>query len=535
MATSSKLVVWNLLCFMNNKWHSLAAKPLKTLLIDFYSSEDISFAKDLLFLELEGLKMEKEIKVPRRRRDSTSKPGVKASSDIDDILSIFTFLDEKKLLDNIAVFVSTNPDLMPSSRLAEGDLSILLNKVGNLETLCNSLKTDIRAIPSARRLNEAAKFAPSHADHRPIVNAESSNASKSTGATECIDLEYETDQGANLHIQVGDKHCDVSGRVERGVGGAHWGSATSANDLTDTDHDDRFQDFVSRNQKKKERQKRKIASNNTSPSDISQPKKKLDSGLGKSDINYARALQGSNILPPRAAVDKPVKIIGQAKHSVLKAAPRDMSPIAVFCISNVSRDFTESDIREHCYGLSVRVRFVFDITSIRQRAKAFKLAVGLADRSFIEDARSWPDGVVVRPWRPYNQSAVTSAVGAGASVHQSITEDDPANSNIYSSLIMERNCNNSKEDLGAAQAKDAAGEQLIAGEAGSSASLPVHSMDYSDQSVALIDSNKDNSYHEASCAATTVFNADSVASSEASFHASSTESVISNITENING
>ena len=146
MAASSNLVVSNILCFMSNKWHSLAAKPLKALIIDFYSSEDISNAKDLLFLELERLKTEKEIKVPRRRRDSTGKPGVKSSADIDDILAIFTFLDEKKLLDNIAVFVSTNPDLMPSSRLAEGDLSILLNKIGNLETLCTSLKTDIRAI-----------------------------------------------------------------------------------------------------------------------------------------------------------------------------------------------------------------------------------------------------------------------------------------------------------------------------------------------------------------------------------------------------
>ena len=65
------------------------------------------------------LKVEKEIKVPRKRRDSANKPG----NDIDDILFILTTLDEKGLLNNIARFVSVNPDAMPSSRLVEGDLA----------------------------------------------------------------------------------------------------------------------------------------------------------------------------------------------------------------------------------------------------------------------------------------------------------------------------------------------------------------------------------------------------------------------------
>ena len=86
MASGGRVLVESsLLCFIVNKWHFTAVKPLKELVLDFYSPEDISRAKELLFLELDSLKIDKEVKLPRRRRDSVNKPGMKTLCDIDDI------------------------------------------------------------------------------------------------------------------------------------------------------------------------------------------------------------------------------------------------------------------------------------------------------------------------------------------------------------------------------------------------------------------------------------------------------------------
>ena len=54
-------------------------------------------------------------KYTRKRRDST---GNKVQLDLDDIINIVAFLDERQVLDKLSTFVSTNLDRMPSSRLA---------------------------------------------------------------------------------------------------------------------------------------------------------------------------------------------------------------------------------------------------------------------------------------------------------------------------------------------------------------------------------------------------------------------------------
>ena len=106
-------------------------------------TDAISSAKNLLISEVDSLKSENEINVPRRRRDSIDKPGAKASNDFDDILRIFTTLDERELLDNIARFVSVSPDAMPSSQIAVGDFAIVLSKLCNLEEQYQQLKLNL--------------------------------------------------------------------------------------------------------------------------------------------------------------------------------------------------------------------------------------------------------------------------------------------------------------------------------------------------------------------------------------------------------
>jgi hypothetical protein len=97
METSKKFIVSNVLCFLVNIWHYLASKPLKALLVDFYTSDELTTAKDILVAELDTMKLDKQPKLVRNRKVSTGKNTL----EIDDILSTLQFLDEAKLLGNL--------------------------------------------------------------------------------------------------------------------------------------------------------------------------------------------------------------------------------------------------------------------------------------------------------------------------------------------------------------------------------------------------------------------------------------------------
>jgi len=58
----------------------------------------------------------------RARRDGDAR----LAHEVDDILSLFTFLDEQKALTDLPIYVCQNPDNMPRPRLFEGDLNVLM-------------------------------------------------------------------------------------------------------------------------------------------------------------------------------------------------------------------------------------------------------------------------------------------------------------------------------------------------------------------------------------------------------------------------
>ena len=141
---------------------------------------------------------------------------------------------------------------------------------------------------------------------------------------------------------------------------------------------------------------------NTSDGGLYQASKRLKESNSRSYANIAAG--NANSADIRVSKEKPGRIVGKTIFSNLKVAPRDTSPLAVFCASNVSHEYSINDIRKHCNELGIRVRFIYDISAVNQVAKAFKLAIGSNDASIVQDGKSWPVGVYVRIWRHYNRS-----------------------------------------------------------------------------------------------------------------------------------
>src|SRR5579872_1511693 len=128
---NNKLIVNNLLCFMRNKIGKLACRPLKSLVTDFYNIDDISNAKEALLVEIDILKFADFPRIHRNRR-GTAEAG-KPALDIDDIYTVFIFLDEHGHTKDLPTFVSDNPDKMPSINLSNGDLDFMYDKIKKLD------------------------------------------------------------------------------------------------------------------------------------------------------------------------------------------------------------------------------------------------------------------------------------------------------------------------------------------------------------------------------------------------------------------
>jgi len=72
---------------------------------------------------------------------------------------------------------------------------------------------------------------------------------------------------------------------------------------------------------------------------------------------------------------------------------------AVFCISNISKEFSANDIKDHCYSLGAKVLFCHEVSKVDNKSKAFKLAVREIDRDIMENDESWPLNCSIRSWK----------------------------------------------------------------------------------------------------------------------------------------
>ena len=53
---------------------------------------------------------------------------------VEDIFELLLYLDAKKLLDKLPLYVTDNPDCLPSLRFHEGDLLVIMTVLGRLDS-----------------------------------------------------------------------------------------------------------------------------------------------------------------------------------------------------------------------------------------------------------------------------------------------------------------------------------------------------------------------------------------------------------------
>ena len=108
------------MCFLINKYGKVSLKQLRSVLLDYYSADALSEAKLRLVSDIDNLKLATQRPHIPQRRDVDGR----IAKEVDDILSLLSFVDENKLIDRLPKYVASSPDSMPSMRLYDGDMNV---------------------------------------------------------------------------------------------------------------------------------------------------------------------------------------------------------------------------------------------------------------------------------------------------------------------------------------------------------------------------------------------------------------------------
>ena len=149
------------MCSVANRFGKSSLKSLKTVLTVFYSVDNLAASKVRLIGDIDALNL-----LSKRPHVPSCRDGdARLAHEADDILSLFTFVDEQKALSDLPMYVCQNPDNMPSPRLFEGDLNVLMVLLHGMEGRLKAIESTMAAICNDIRNLKAKPSLPELAVH----------------------------------------------------------------------------------------------------------------------------------------------------------------------------------------------------------------------------------------------------------------------------------------------------------------------------------------------------------------------------------
>ena len=413
------------LCFFANNFSKMPLKAMKIAAIDFFDVESIVSAKQQLLNDIGKLNLdvfERPQHVPARRE------GVnRTAREVDDILQLFTDLDEKKHIDKLPKYVCDKPENVPSSRLFSGDLKLLTTRLDKMEDKLDGLVRMMNIIvqlidtghksilqSAVRVINSQSINEQRGSDLQPLTNQQCFTGSLDTAA------KADGITTANTTATTHSWATSVMLTAE---------SADSVTDSQSETHDDiePFQRYVSPQEKKRNRKRRRQRSQpQPSVSDAVNPLSfaelaenlRVTGGLIKMQpsVQQQQQRQATSQIPRAQTVRRPL-MVGTGSSNTQTSSdtqPRVQAasqPLwkAVYCVDNIATTVTETDLKDFVTGLGVQVVSCFEVRPRRapwqvrrnivpDSRKTFRLCIRRQDDKKLLNAASWPSDISISKW-----------------------------------------------------------------------------------------------------------------------------------------
>ena len=99
-----EVVICEVLCFISNNFDKLTVSQLKPVLINLYNDDEVSAAKDILKKAVKKV-VKSDVDLPRLpKRQGPNK----ANQTVDDLMILYAINDEKKLNDELPLYVAAD-------------------------------------------------------------------------------------------------------------------------------------------------------------------------------------------------------------------------------------------------------------------------------------------------------------------------------------------------------------------------------------------------------------------------------------------
>ena len=133
------------LCFIVNRIGNTEIKVLKNVLKDYYSVDDIAAAKQRLIEDVD-IVSRNHVDLPHKPRLPKRTSEDRLIRDIEDIIQLYTFLDERKVCNELPIYAADSPDSMPCLRIIDSDFKLLVAKLGNMADQIAKLKETVSVL-----------------------------------------------------------------------------------------------------------------------------------------------------------------------------------------------------------------------------------------------------------------------------------------------------------------------------------------------------------------------------------------------------
>ena len=199
----------NLLCFLSCRYSRDGVKQLKSALLDFYDVADLVTAKSQLLEDVKRIDKDSSIPhVPDRREGELRSIRV-----VDDMFTVLDCLDENQLLKCLPKYVADSPDAMPSMRLYEGDLAIIMRLFERMDGQMVEFGSQMAAI--LKQVQAIQQPATTGVVYRERVSTASipeptafSQASREVGVGQCESVAVNDDRGQATCLSANETRKD---------------------------------------------------------------------------------------------------------------------------------------------------------------------------------------------------------------------------------------------------------------------------------------------------------------------------------------
>lgn len=411
MAAAESIVLRSSLCFLVNKFGKIAVKPLTSMLLDFYEAGELVEAKRQLLSDVNDMNLDIEVPHIPERRDGESK----VVRTVHDIFTILTFLDENMKINLLPRYVAESPDAMPSARLYDGDLAILMKVLDRLENEVKSLSKAMAAMMKEVGQSSRSNIQPVPPVLHSVINNDLVTGDGGRAQRGSVgDVNTVMTSGDSLR-QAGNPHPVQSEHTSQRTS-QNWADIAASTPITvhnryvalatdgdDDDDDQRRGSFIEQRSRRSAKRRR----NHTSEE---QRLHLQQLHLQPSGVSAtATTTQGTQQRQQNQGVRRRGRVMLTGKSTSIDprfAAAKKITKKAVFCVDNIDLSLDTDDLRRFVNSLNVQVISCFPVHPRRRRneigpvtdRKAFRLCINDSDQDRLLDDSKWPESVIISNW-----------------------------------------------------------------------------------------------------------------------------------------